>query len=1056
MFQSQNFKPLSRAIILSATSMLTIKVYAQPYPALPPSLSTSVTPNVMLHIDNSGSMNDKVGGVRKIETARNVGKALIAANPNLRWGVFAFDKNSGAKGGKLQAAIGSSKATLNTAIDGLGPDTNTPLGEAMLEITRYFAGETSYYGKIAGSYTSPIQYRCQKNFAIMITDGEPYADDEFPGTGGRALLNYTSYTAANVAETRVFGACKDTTNISSYLTCPSKLEGSTTANAFTSGGDYPRALRDVAMYAYDRDLKVGGLDGDGVSWDDPKFRKQNLQTYTVGFAINVPVLNAAAIVGKGKYYTASDNAALQTSLQNAVDDIIASTSNAGGVATQSETTQVGNKVFQPVFNPNGWYGELRCFNLDASAGLGTACTPNAKAVVPSATASGGRNIYTSKVITTASPTDNETTAFDFKVSAMASMTTNQKNLLGSTAAIQQNNINFIRGVEGISGFRSRYNATTASTNLMGDIVDGQPVVVTKPTGSTNDTAYAAFVTNNANRNFVFIGANDGMLHGFRINESTSGAGDNMSEVMGYIPSSVYSGLKALGATDYGTGTPHVYHVNGSLKQSDVKLGGTWRTLIVGGLGQGGQGYFAVDATNASSLSAATSAVKWEWNDAQSSSMGYSFGAPLIYNVRTSDTTVVPAVIVSNGYESDYDDTAVGGQKSSVKDSVLYILNADTGALIKSISVPSGGGLSSPAGLDVGQDGILDYVYAGDMNGKMWRFDLTSNSPADFKLVSTPIFYAGVGKPISLRPAVMPVYKGSDGSSVGNIILFGTGKLLTNSDRSDTTQQSLYGILDKMEDSPVTVPNTISATTLRDQTFVDTYTDSAANSTRDGTYRKVSANSIDLTSSTNTYLGWVIRLPISSERLVSTPLVFKDKVLFGTGVTVSSEQCLPGGTGWVIGLNPLTGSVVKKDSKINGAEYSFIDLNADGKSTVADKIPFSSGSSYISGYSKNGIPTEISYVSSSSNLSGPSDPFSSAYGDAGSVMALREANSQGVYTGNGGPGGVTGGRVIPRIESGGKGLACSGTVGNDNLECDKLLGAPSGAAGVTTTTWREIK
>jgi len=1055
MSQSSSFKPLSYALILSAGSILSPKAYAQAYPALPPSLSTSVTPNVMLHIDNSGSMNGTVGGVKKIVTARNVGKALIAANPSLRWGVFAFDKNSGQKGGKLQAEVGSNAATLNAAINGLGADTNTPLGEAMLEITRYFAGETSYYGKIVGNYTSPIQYRCQKNFTILITDGEPYGDDEFPGTGARGQLDYTSYTASNVAETRVFGACKNTTNISPYLTCPAKLEGSTTNNAFTSGGDYPRALRDVAMYAYDKDFKIGGNDLDGKSWDDPKFRKQNMQTYTVGFAVDVPVLKATAIVGKGKYYQATDGAALATSLQNAVDDIVSSISNAGGVATQAETTQVGNKVFQPVFNPNGWYGELRCFNLDSTTGVGASCTPNAKAVIPSATSSAGRNIFSSKVTPTVAAADNETTAFDFKVTSMGSMSAQQKSNLGATTAAQQNVINFVRGVEGIAGFRSRYSATAGATVLLGDIVDGQPVVVSKPFGSTTDTAYSTFVTSNANRNFVFVGANDGMLHGFRINESALGAGDNMKEVMGYIPSPVYSRLPALTASDYGSGTPHTYHVNGSLRQADLKLGGIWKTILVGGLAQGGQGYFAIDATNETTLTAASTAVKWEWTEAQSSSMGYSFGTPLIYNVRTSANTVTPAVILSNGYQSDYDDTSAGGVKTAAKDSVLYILDADTGALIKSITLPSGGGLSSPAGVDVGQDGILDYVYAGDLNGKMWRFDLTASQPADFKVVTTPIFDAGSGSPISLRPAIMPVYKSSNGESLGNLILFGTGKLFTNTDRSDTTVQSLYGILDKMEDSPTTVPNTTTSTTLRSQTFTDTYTESAANTLRDGTYRKVSNNSIDLTDDANTYQGWVIRLPASSERLVSTPLVFNDKVLFGTGVPVSSEQCLPGGSGWIIGLNPLTGSTTRKENKASGVEYSFIDMNNDGRSTAADKMAFSSGSGFVSGYAKNGIPTEISYVSSTAVLTGPSDAYSNDYLDAGAVIALREANSQGVYTGTG-PSSVTRGQVIKRAESGGKGLACGGTVGNDSLECEKLLGAPSAAASLSTTIWREIK
>lgn len=1030
------------------------RAFAQAYPSLPPSLSTSVTPNVMLHIDNSGSMADSVGGVPKIQTARNVGKALIAANPDLRWGVFAFDRNAGARGGRLQAPIGSTQAVLNASIDALGANTNTPLAEAMLEMTRYFAGESSYYGKIAGTYTSPIQYRCQKNFAIVITDGEPFGDDELPGDGVRGRFDYTSYDSQNVAETRSFGICTNTNNVSSYLTCPAKLEGSTVNNAFISGGQFPRALRDVAMYAYDKDFRVGGVDLDGKSFDDPKFRKQNLQTYTVGFAINVPVLKATATVGKGKYYTAGDNVALAKSLQNAVDDIVSSTSNAGGVATQSETSQSGNKVFQPVFNPNGWYGELRCFNLDPITGLGLSCSPNPKATIPVPTATTGRNLYTSKTIVTSALNDNETTAFEFKASNTGLMTASQLASLGTTAAERTDVINFVRGVEGIAGFRSRNSITAGGVVRLGDVIDGQPVVVSKPFGATNDSAYSNFIATNANRNLVYVGANDGMLHGFAIDESSTGAADNMREIFGYVPSTVYPSLASLTKSDYGTGTPHVYSVNGALKFADVKLNSSWKTILVGGLGQGGQGYFAVDSTNASSLST-SAAVKWEWSDVQASNMGYSFGAPIIYNVRTSQSTVVPAVIVSNGYQSDYDDVATGGQKTSSKESALFILNADTGALIKEIKVSNSRGLSGPSGLDVGQDGILDYVYAGDVDGKLWRFDLTATDPANFKVLTTPIFNAGSGRPITVRPAILPVNRASDGAPVGNMVLFGTGQLLTNSDRTSTTEQYLFGILDKMDAEPVTVPFTFNSTSLVEQSFTDVYTDSSTNTIRDGTYRKVSQNSIDLTSQTNTNLGWAIKLPTSSERLVSTPLVFDDKVLFGTGIPISVEKCLPGGSGWIIGLNPLTGSVTRKDNKSNGTEYSFVDLNGDNRSTSADKLPFSSGTSFISGYSKNGIPTEISYVSSTSVLVGPSDPSAAdnTYGDAGSVIALRESNSQSVYTGNGT---ASKGSVIKKQSSSGKGLSCSGTVGNDSLECEKLLGAPSPAARMSPTLWREIK
>ena len=432
-------------------------------------------------------------------------------------------------------------------------------------------------------------------------------------------------------------------------------------------------------------------------------------------------------------------------------------------------------------------------------------------------------------------------------------------------------------------------------------------------------------------------------------------------------------------------------------------------------------------------------------------MGYSFAAPLIYNVRTGLKEVTPAVILSNGYESDYDDVTAGGQKATAKDSVLYILNADTGALIKKISLPSGStGLSSPAGVDVGQDGILDYVYAGDVDGKLWRFDLTANDPSKFKVLTTPIYDAGGGHPIIMRPAVMPVSKGN-GDSLGNIILFGTGQLLTKADRDSITTQSLFGVLDKMEDSPTTVLQS----DLVQQTLSTEFT-TADSTQRAGTYRAVSSNAIDLTSSTNSKLGWYINLPDSSERLVSSPLVFEDKVLFGTGITKTAEMCLPGGKGWVIGLNPLTGSVTRRGNSPTGKDFSFMDIKLDGKSTSADKVKFPGGDAYVSAYKKDGIPTELSYVATSAKLVKPTNS-NTDLADLGAVIALREANSMAVYTGNQKVNGkLETGNPIQRPVATCDGSLYSGTVGSDGLDKAKMLCPGTDAARIETTTWREIK
>jgi type IV pilus assembly protein PilY1 len=827
-------------------------------------------------------------------------------------------------------------------------------------------------------------------------------------------------------------------------------------------------LRDVAKYARVADLRVGGNDSDGKSFDAPEFNKQNLVTYTVGFTVDNDVLPGAAIASGGKYFKATNEASLTTALNNAVSSIVASTSNAGGIATQSQYTSTSNKIFQPVFNPNGWYGELRC--LDFSTKL--PCTPNAKESIPAADS---RKIYSSKVV------GATTTPFAFNDAAgLTAMTDAQKTALATTpellmstsdaaeiatrkatalaaTADQKNTINFLRGTEGITGFRTRPLVGGVKT-FLGDIVDSQPVVVAVPSGFTNATDYADFKTLAASRGMVLVGANDGMLHAFQTSD--------MTELGAYIPSSVYPHLRALTASDYGTsgGTPHTYHVNGSIgTPMDFKTStsGAWKTIVVGGLGQGGQGYYALDVTKAASFNAATDLVKWEWTDASDASIGYSFGMPIMSTVRQSTSASVPAVIFSNGYQNSYDDTVSGGQKTSSNTSALYIVNADTGVLIKKLELPTTGtykseGLSSPWGLDVASDGILDYVYAGDVKGNLWRFDLTSDSAAGFKVSTNgtdavPLFKTPAGQPITMRPATTGV------QNRGNMVLFGTGQLLTDADRSTTTTQAFYGILDKMQSTITTMTITSD---LVEQTVVQEFAVTTGTN-KQGTFRKVSGNEIDVKDAASTKNGWYMNLPNSSERLVGTPRIYSTVVAFPTGVPISSEMCVPGGTGWVMALNPLTGSIVSRnnDKPSLNKDYSYFDMNGDGKSTTTDKVLFTTGgSAYASGIKvANGIPTELSFVSNSVNLTSltglvGADPYSGT----GGFVAMLEANAQGVAAGPADKGGGTKSVPIQRPDPKGGGDQCYGALGNANVICEKTNPPPTAGVKVESSTWRELK
>ncbi|MGQ5523459.1 pilus assembly protein [Chitinimonas sp. PSY-7] len=1060
------------AFLLNSVEVLA----AEPYPSLPPTLSTSVAPNIVLLIDNSASMlqdsqnqwmraadcygnpdanwpnciNYNVNQWRtnldsatitpntKMNIAKRVATSLIKNNQSLGWGIFSFDvKDDTTIGGNERTESGilrnsvlipeektygtSNLDILTSSISNIKARTATPLGEAMLEVTRYFAGDSSYYSKISGNYTSPIKYRCQKNFVIVITDGDASGEDNLPGSG-RVALPYITYDSSNKQVNKNFSVCT-----AASADCPAVLEGATVARDFGNTGNRFRALRDVVKYAADADFKTSGFDLDGKSFNDEAFKKQSLQTYTIGFGVTNEVLPAAATVGGGKYFTADNEASLTAALTDAVSGIKASISNAGGLAVESAIKSASNYVYQPVFNPDGWYGELRRYPISEAGVIDLTTKVEAGAILNARNVSSiaARKIYSAKT------ESGVTKSFEFNDSAgLTAMLPAQKTLLGTTTAEQQQIIRFLRGSKTEAGLRTR-------VSLLGDIIDSQPVFVGPPVAFSTDPTYESFKAAQKSRGMVFIGANDGMMHGFNTSQ--------MSEVVGYIPSMIYPKLKTLANPEYGKiAAPHVYHVNGNTVTADIKVGSDWRTLLVGGLGQGGQGYFALDVTSEVNFANATDTVKWEWNDQKDTQVGYSFGTPIIYNVRTSSLGTTPAVILTNGYENDYDDTAVGGKKAATKSSALYILNAATGALIKKIDLPAGStGLSSPAGLDDKFDGILDYVYAGDENGNMWRFDLTSTDPAQFKVASSPIFKTPAGQPIIQRPAVLQVLGEAAGSGEkpvrGNLILFGTGKLLTDADRLTTTMQAFYGVLDIMDQTPITVDMTKLVEQKIDATATATATDQ-----RSGSYRHVTDNVIDLKvePSLSSVKGWYMNLPVPTERLVSSPLVFSDKVIFGTGITQSNEKCLPGGKGWIMGLDPLTGSTVRyKDKK-----YSFVDVNKSGRSDSGDALKFGTETAYASGYEVNGIPTETSFISNTNPFTDAANVISAVGGvlgaGAGSGVALKESNTSGVYTTY----------VVNNSASSGVLLHCE--IGSEKCESNTIL-PPAKGVRIERATWREL-
>ena len=454
-------------------------------------------------------------------------------------------------------------------------------------------------------------------------------------------------------------------------------------------------------------------------------------------------------------------------------------------------------------------------------------------------------------------------------------------------------LNYVRGDrsnESDSGMRMR-------TGVLGDIVHSGPVYVGKPLAGYNYGNYLAFANTNAGRAArVYVGANDGMLHAFDASDG--------SEVFAYVPSMVMGNLPKLAAQPYN----HQYFVDGVLTVEDAQIGGSWHSVLVGGLGAGGKGYYGLDVTSPAAASEVATAGKilWEFHSASAgaTNLGYSYSRPSV--VQYGDGKW--GAVVGNGYLSA---TGVAS---------LYILDIQTGAVITEIIVSDGddNGMSSPTVVDTDGDGIVDAAYAGDLNGNLWKFNLGPGSPGSWGVAynGAPLFQTATGQPITAAPEV------GRHPDDGVMVYIGTGQLLSSSDGSDKTTQAVYGLWDN--DAPVS-----SATLLQQQLKSVVHPSGAA-------VRVATDNRPDW----QVHGGWMMPTEVAGASVLDQgERVLQDLQLRDGRLSfMTTNPTIGTGDNWFIQLDALTGGApgktivdINKDSVLDVADN--VDGNGDG--TVAD-------------------------------------------------------------------------------------------------------------------------
>lgn len=827
-------------------------------------------------------------------------------------------------------SVAANLSTLRSKIYNITPnlsDWRQPFHERIYNIWSYYNSTGS---------DAPVQYACQANYNILVTPG--YLNENGPGASG-----FTNYF----------------TNVTPPTISPSNYDG-TAASPLPWGSvpysdSYSDTLADWVAYYYDKPMLTGtfptgkvpipanthetntnlhmttyvlapgavpvlgnpppapgrGLDpmtvdpytiNPAISWPQPIFVGQS----------TVDDLWHAAVNGRGVFVNSSDVAGGLSAILN---DIVGRTGAAAAVAVSNANVVPGdNYSYASSYNSGTWSGDLNAYTIDTTTGQPSS-TP---AWGSSAQAQLDSQTWTSRKIATYSGS----AGIPFTWSSLSSTQQSLLNTPYSPPGTSDGSsvLNYLRGD------RSQENAGVyrQRAHVLGDIINAEPVLVREPTYAYADAGYSAFKTANANRTkMIYQGANDGMLHAL----TAATGGESWAYVPGILLNNerlggIYGTTSSLVNLSRKTGFTHLYYVDGTPTAGDVDFqntqgatgsGSDWRTILVGGLRKGGHGFYALDVTNPAASTDADVAAKalWEFPNSGTSAavvknIGYSFAKPIIVKTRAAGWVV----LVTSGYNNGAD-TGGDGQGH------LFVLNARTGALIKDLSTGVGSS-ASPSGLaqisayvdNSNVDNTTDIVYGGDLQGNVWRFDLSRNNANQWSVskLTTLTDGSGVAQPITTAPELGLVNN-------KRMIYVGTGQYLGESDVPGTSAnanasqtQTMYGLYDDMTGTALTNLRGTNGSTCPsgggDGSLV--CQSLTTNSSATPPTRSISpTNPVNL----NTKKGWYVDLPDTGERVVTDPTLALGALIFTSNIPSNADPCAPGGSSWLYVLDYSTGGYI---------------------------------------------------------------------------------------------------------------------------------------------------
>ena len=688
------------------------------------------------------------------------------------------------------------------------------------------------------TWTDPIAYSCQKNFILGIGDDHTWFDYNVGGasaTGTRPKPAAVTADTFNQADTW-------TSNLE-------QLEGMpvTPWYPFDAGATYYIAGLAYGTHVNDIRPDLTGTQTISTYWMDVEEyqRIEDLNPYYLatkygGFTVpggydisntTTPLtlswwdsgtppatvnMNGHVRNQPDNYFLAGNAGKMVTSLQAAFQNIAAAiklytTSFSLSAPVESSS---GAATYASQYDSSAWSGTVTgsqlTFAADGSPLPPTQAWTSNTTLQTQLAGVGwntGRNIATW----------NGSAGTPFRIGNLTAAQTSALTPSYSTATTPAQYVNYLRGDQtnevGSTAMPSTVSLR-ARTYRLGDIVDAKLTPVQPPSmnySDANNPGYGAFKTQYASRPvMVYAAANDGMLHAFNGALTGTAAG---TEQFAYVPSALYKGPEGTPQVDglVALGNPlfvHHYYVDATPLVFDLDFdnaGGSfstsndWHSLLIGGLGKGGKSYYAIDVTDPASMAdepTVASKVQWEFTDP---TMGFSFGAPIV--VKTAKYGWV--VALTSGYNN------------SDGRGYLYIVNPQSGALLEKIQTPSAapGLAQASAYVKDYTDYTADSIYAGDLNGQVWRFDLTQPKGTTAAYPAPALFAtltdaSGTPQPVTTAPLIeiQPTTR-------QRFVLMGTGELLSTSDISSTQGQTFYAMVDGSAGSFSTVTTPLTRSSL---------------------------------------------------------------------------------------------------------------------------------------------------------------------------------------------------------------------------------------------------